>query len=143
MAERAGVRFNKPQFVSVGGRTEGLVGRAHHPDKFAVLRIQAKQLAVVAMGQPEPVYIESNPRAGSIRAVKSATLCSILKRPEHELPSEAAASGHHPQTLLRGAKVPDLVWITKLLLGSTRDRIIADDQALFRQREPKSVPVPL
>src|SRR5215475_7010542 len=113
MAERAGVRFNKPQFVSVGGRTEGLVGRAHHPDKFAVLRIQAKQLAVVAMGQPEPVYIESNPRAGSIR-----------ERPEHELPSEAAASGHHPQTLLRGAKVPDLVWITKLLLGSTRDRII-------------------
>src|SRR5262249_18732977 len=91
------IRFDQPELVAVRGRAEGLVLRAHDPVGLAAFRIDAEELAVVAVRQPELLVVEREARGGAGRAAVAQRLALLAARPQDD-PGGGACPRREPAT---------------------------------------------
>src|SRR5262249_3141906 len=80
--QRPGIGLEEPQLVPVRGRAEGLVLRAHDPIDLAAFRIDAEELAVMPVRQPELIVVEREAGARAVRAAVARRLALLAERPE-------------------------------------------------------------
>jgi len=122
-------------------RAEGFVLSFNYPVGLAALRVEAVELAVVAVRDPELAVDERRARRRALGAAKGACRLVLFKRPEDDLPVELSPRCQQPQARLGRRDIPDFVVVSELRIRFSGCRIVRRHQTMLRHGEPKQTAV--